>query len=53
MEQWFRFREQDQSLIVSFAAHFYFVYVHPFCDGNGRTSRIINASSLYPQAGRR
>ena len=47
MEQWFRFREQDQSLIGSFIAHFYFVYVHPFCDGNGRTARIINASSLY------
>ena len=47
MEQWFRFREQDQSLIGSFAAHFYFVYVHPFCDGNGRTARIVNASSLY------
>ena len=47
MEQWFRFREQDQSLIGSFSAHFYFVYIHPFCDGNGRTARIINASSLY------
>lgn len=47
MEQWFRFREQDQSLIGSFVAHFYFVYVHPFCNGNGRTARIINASSLY------
>ena len=47
MEQWFRFREQDQSLIGSFVAHFYFVYVHPFCDGNGRTAWIVNASSLY------
>lgn len=47
MEQWFRFRERDQSLIGSFVAHFYFVYVHPFCDGNGRTARIVNASSLY------
>lgn len=47
MEQWCRFREQDQSLIGSFVAHFYFVYVHPFCDGNGRTARIVNASSLY------
>ena len=47
MEQWFRFREQDQSLIGSFVAHFYFVYVHPFCDGNDRTARIVNASSLY------
>ncbi|MBQ2920573.1 MAG: Fic family protein [Oscillospiraceae bacterium] len=47
MEQWFRFREQDQSLIGSFVAHFYFVYVHTLCDGNGRTARIVNASSLY------
>ena len=47
MEQWFCYREQDSSLIGSFVAHFYFVYVHPFCDGNGRTARIINASSLY------
>ena len=47
MEQWFRFRECECSLIGSFVAHFYFVYVHPFCDGNGRTVRIVNASSLY------
>ena len=31
----------------SFAAHFYFVYLHPFCDGNGRCARILNASQLY------
>jgi len=49
MERWFAFREaeSDDSLTQSFAAHFYFVYVHPFCDGNGRTARIINASQLY------
>lgn len=47
MEQWYRFREQDQSLVGSFVGHFYFVYAHPFCDGNGRTARIVNASSLY------
>lgn len=47
MDQWFSYREQNQSLIGSFVAHFYFVYIHPFCDGNGRTIRIINASSLY------
>ena len=34
-------------LIKSFVYHFYFVYVHPFCDGNGRTARTINNSQLY------
>lgn len=47
MEQWFSYREKDRSLIGSFVSHFYFVYIHPFCDGNGRTARIINASTLY------
>lgn len=47
MEQWFSYRENDSSLIGSFVSHFYFVYIHPFCDGNGRTARIINASTLY------
>jgi len=49
MEKWFAFCEADTSdlLIRSFVAHFYFVYVHPFCDGNGRTARILNASQLY------
>ncbi len=49
MGQWFAFLEEDatEPLLRSFAAHFYFVYVHPFCDGNGRTARILNASQLY------
>ena len=34
-------------LIKSFAFHFYFVYIHPFCDGNGRIARTINSSQLY------
>ncbi|MCR5625198.1 MAG: Fic family protein [Lachnospiraceae bacterium] len=34
-------------LIKSFVFHFYFIYVHPFCDGNGRTARTINSSQLY------
>ena len=49
MAQWFSYREADNSdlLIRSFVAHFYFVYLHPFCDGNGRAARILNASQLY------
>lgn len=50
MKQWFAFRKTESKqdmLIYAFAAHFYFVYVHPFCDGNGRTARILNASQLY------
>ena len=49
MGQWFAYTETDSVdyLIRSFVAHFYFVYLHPFCDGNGRTARILNASQLY------
>ena len=49
MGKWFAYREMDTQdlLIRSFAAHFYFVYIHPFCDGNGRAARILNASHLY------
>lgn len=49
MERWFAFRDgaADNALLQSFICHFYFVYVHPFCDGNGRAARILNASQLY------
>lgn len=49
MERYFVFcRGEDPELLIrSFAAHFYFAYVHPFCDGNGRTARILNTSQLY------
>lgn len=49
MENWFAFRDgtAESALIRSFVCHFYFVYVHPFCDGNGRAARILNASQLY------
>lgn len=35
------------ALIKSFIVHFYYVYIHPMCDGNGRVSRILNNSYLY------
>lgn len=49
MAKWFAYRKTGTRdlLIHSFAAHFYFVYLHPFCDGNGRCARILNASQLY------
>ncbi|MEF2836202.1 MAG: Fic family protein [Oscillospiraceae bacterium] len=49
MDQWFAFRESEiqDVLLQSFIAHFYFVYIHPFCDGNGRAARILNSSYLY------
>lgn len=37
-------------LIKACAAHFYFVYVHPFVDGNGRTARALSYMMLL-QAG--
>lgn len=37
-------------LIKACVAHFYFVYVHPFEDGNGRTARAISYMMLL-QAG--
>ena len=49
MDKWFEYMEGESEdvLIRSFAAHFYFNYIHPFCDGNGRSARILNASHLY------
>lgn len=36
-------------LIKTIISHYYFGYIHPFYDGNGRTSRFI--SSLYLKSG--
>lgn len=49
MEKLFAFLNDStlDDLIKAFAMHFYFVYVHPFCDGNGRTVRVMTASYLY------
>lgn len=37
-------------VVRALAAHFYFVAIHPFVDGNGRTGRAIESFVLY-QAG--
>ncbi len=33
--------EQPYSILTAIAAHLYFVWIHPFGDGNGRTARLI------------
>ena len=49
MGQLFDFLREDtlDHILKIFIAHFYFVYIHPFCDGNGRTARILTSSYLY------
>lgn len=43
MRQWLDFvgDEETPPLLKACIAHFYFVYVHPFADGNGRTARAL------------
>ena len=38
------------SVVAAIAAHVYFVWIHPFADGNGRTARLIEFRYLL-QAG--
>lgn len=40
-------REDIPVLIKTFTAHYYFEYVHPFYDGNGRIGRFLAASYLF------
>lgn len=49
MQDMFAFSNENtmHPVLVSFLLHFYFVYIHPMCDGNGRTARIIMNSYLY------
>lgn len=37
-------------LVRAVAAHFYFVSIHPFADGNGRTARAIESFLIYQSA---
>ncbi|MCC6488878.1 MAG: Fic family protein [Candidatus Hydrogenedentes bacterium] len=42
--------EQVYAILAAIAAHLYFVWIHPFGDGNGRTARLIEFRYLL-QAG--
>ncbi|HHX11323.1 MAG TPA: Fic family protein, partial [Clostridiales bacterium] len=37
----------DNVLLAAIIYHFYFAYIHPFADGNGRTARIMMASIMH------
>lgn len=50
MKGLFAFMAEDEGMDImlkSILIHFYFVYVHPFCDGNGRTARLLQVYYLY------
>lgn len=42
--------EQPYSILAAISSHLYFVWIHPFGDGNGRTARLIEFRLLL-QAG--
>lgn len=49
LSDWERFIHADNDLdpvIRMAAAHYQFEAIHPFCDGNGRTGRILNILTL-------
>ncbi|MDE6266313.1 MAG: Fic family protein [Muribaculaceae bacterium] len=39
-------KTEDNSFIRSILGHFFFVYIHPYMDGNGRTARFVLNSML-------
>ena len=41
--------EAEHPVIQALLAHFFLVTIHPFGDGNGRVSRLVEASTLFRQ----
>jgi Fic family protein len=44
---WLNAERQIHPVLVSGIAQFQLVYIHPFVDGNGRTSRLLSTLCLY------
>ena len=45
--EWLREEQQIHPVLISGIAQFQLVHVHPFVDGNGRTSRLLSTLCLY------
>lgn len=45
--EWLNREKQTHPVIVSGIAQFQLVHIHPFLDGNGRTSRLLSMLCLY------
>ena len=45
--QWLNREQEVHPVLVSGIAQFQLVHIHPFLDGNGRTSRLLSTLSLY------
>ncbi|HQJ89921.1 MAG TPA: Fic family protein, partial [Paludibacteraceae bacterium] len=39
-------KQEENSLVRAVLGHFFFVYIHPYMDGNGRTARFIMNAML-------
>lgn len=39
-------RQEENALVRAVLGHFFFVYIHPYMDGNGRTARFIMNAML-------
>lgn len=47
MVDWLRLERDIHPVLVSGIAQFQLVHIHPFLDGNGRTSRLLSTLCLY------
>ena len=39
-------KEEENALVRAILGHFFFVYIHPYMDGNGRTASFVMNSQL-------
>jgi Fic family protein len=45
--EWLRIESSIHPVLVAGIAQFQLVHIHPFVDGNGRTSRLLSTLCLY------